>query len=197
MIEEQFRAGFNSFTVQWVMILNVMTTLMKAFFFFRISFSFTVIVKMILQCISDLRIFMLFFAILNLMFSGIFDIIGRNDAAEYRKLGPFSGNVMTTFRLSLGDFDFSIIGDDDLSAAQHWLFWIIWALMVLMACLIFLNFIIAEVSASYATVKETVKAQVYKERAGLVKDAEVMQSASIKSDVRKYPRFFVVRCMEE
>jgi len=43
------------------------------------------------------------------MFSCIFDVIAKNEAEEYKHLGPFMGNVMTTLRLSLGDFDFNVL----------------------------------------------------------------------------------------
>ena len=34
------------------------------------------------------------------------------------------------------------------------MFWIVWFCVVIVTCIIFLNFIIAEVSASYQTVKD-------------------------------------------
>ena len=57
----------------------------------------------------------MFFAILIVMFSAIFDVIAKNNALEYRHLGPFMGNCMTTLRLSLGDFDFSVLQGDQLN----------------------------------------------------------------------------------
>ena len=47
---------------------------------------------------------MLFFMILIIMFSMIFDVISKNEAPEYRHVGYYAGNVFTTLRLSLGDF---------------------------------------------------------------------------------------------
>lgn len=58
---------------------------------------------------------MIFFAILILMFSLVFDVITRNEAAEYAKIGPFMGNLFTTLRLALGDFDFGMIEDKPLT----------------------------------------------------------------------------------
>jgi len=82
----------------------------------------------------------------------IFDVISRNESAEYRKIGYWFGNFFTTLRLSLGDFDFSMIEDKPLTK-QHILFWVTWLIMVVFSSLIFLNFIIAEVSSSYGNVK--------------------------------------------
>ena len=47
-------------------------------------------------------------------------------------------------------------------------YWILWVFMILFALLIFLNFIIAEVSESYAVIKADIAALIYKERSGLV-----------------------------
>jgi len=52
--------------------------------------------------------------------------------------------------------------------------------MVIFSSLIFLNFIIAEVSNSYAKVKENINAQIYKERSSLINEAEDILSEQTK-----------------
>ena len=74
------------------------------------------------------------------------------------------GNILTTLRLSLGDFSFDVLTEPSkvkndsgemirnpnaLLDRQHIIFWIVWVLMVVFTALVFLNFIIAEVSNSY------------------------------------------------
>ena len=141
---------------------------------------------------------MLFFSILIVMFSAVFDVIAMNDAKEYKYLGPFMGNVMTTLRLSLGDFDFGVLEGDTLNVKQHWLFWIIWVIMVIFSALIFLNFIIAEVSNSYQRIKEQIDSLIYKERAELIEEAEdIMSSRTKKNDKTKFPKYIVVRELED
>ena len=49
----------------------------------RIVQQFSYIVTMIMSVVKDLQVFMLFFTILILMFSMVFDVIAKNDAAEY------------------------------------------------------------------------------------------------------------------
>ena len=108
----------------------------------------------------------------------VFDIIAPTPAEEYEHIGRYMGNVMTTLRLSLGDFDFSILREKESPKAllpkQHIMFWIIWLVMVIASSFIFFNFIIAEVTESYYTVKKDIKALIYKERAGLLAEAEDM-----------------------
>ena len=85
-----------------------------------------------------------------------------------------------------------------MNVKQHWLFWIIWVLMVLFSALIFLNFIIAEVSNSYQNVKMSIDALIYKERAGLVMEAEDISSASSKKNNKiKFPKYIVIRETEQ
>lgn len=82
--------------------------------------------------------------------------------AEYRFLGMFVGQFMTALRVSIGDF--SCIGDStSLTIAENWLFWVIWLLAVIITNVVFLNFIVAEASASYAKVTETLDAVIQKE----------------------------------
>ena len=138
-----------------VIIIVVLVCLLKTFFFMRIVQKFSYIVTMIIGVIGDLKVFMIFFVILIFMFSLIFDVISVNRSEEYDNIGYLMGNVFTTLRLSLGDFDFSVLTDEDapLQPAEHVMFWSSWLIMVMFSALIFLNFIIAEVSNSYAIVK--------------------------------------------
>ena len=91
-----------------------MTSLKKTFAYMRIFKEFSSIVTMINCVIIDLRIFMVFFSILIVFFSIILDVIGRNKSAEYEKVGYFTGGLLTTLRLSLGDFDFTLIEGENL-----------------------------------------------------------------------------------
>jgi hypothetical protein len=133
------------------MIITVVTSLMKQFFYMRIRKSFSYIVTMMANVIKDLVVFMVFFFILVFMFSLVFDVIAKNAGPEYQLISPFFANFLTTLRLALGDFDFGILSNPDrpLNTKQHILFWIVWCLMVALSSLIFLNFIIAEVCNSY------------------------------------------------
>lgn len=106
------------------------------------------------------------------MFSLIFDIIRKNDeAGEYEQIGFFTAGILTTLRLSLGDFDFKFIEKEE-SRDIHIVFWLVWLIMVVFSSLIFLNFIIAEVCNSYAVVSSNIDALIYKERAFLIAEAE-------------------------
>lgn len=86
--------GYGNLYLQWKhgtwyiwskisMIVIVLVVLMKTFFFMRIRMSFSYIVTMIINVVYDLKVFMLFFTILIIMFSAIFDIICRNESEFY------------------------------------------------------------------------------------------------------------------
>jgi hypothetical protein len=75
----------------------------------------------------------------------------------------FMGNFIWTFRLSLGDYD--LIGEvPGMPFADNVMFWIVWTLSVTITSIIFLNFIIAEASASYGKVIDDMEAIIAKER---------------------------------
>lgn len=112
--------GYTNLYLQWkdgpwgletklAMIFVILISLLKTFYFMRIRMSFSYIVTMINSVVMDLRVFLLFFFILILMFSCVFDVIAMNSQPEYRHIGPFVGNFMTTLRLSLGDFQFDVL----------------------------------------------------------------------------------------
>ena len=195
-----FQIGDNGTWNIWskiVMIVTILTTLIKTLFFMKIFTNFSYIVTMIIGVVIDLKIFLIFFAILITMFSMIFNVITRNEAQEYKKIGYLMGNFFATFRLALGDFDFDMISDKPLTK-QHILFWSTWLIMVIFSSLIFLNFIIAEVSASYGKVKVNIDSLIYKERAALISEVEdITSKRTKKSNKRMFPRYIVVREQED
>ena len=131
-----------------VLITCVILTMFETFEYLRVVESFSYIVTMIRAVLYDLRVFCLFFFIVILSFSGVLDVFGRNDSEEYQDIGPVMANIFATLRLSLGDFDFTLIEEQNLFAMQL-LFWFVWIGMVFFSSLVFLNFIIAEVGNSY------------------------------------------------
>ena len=133
---------------------------------------------MIMTCMYDLKVFMIFFIILVTFFGTMMNVLGPNPQIEYRKLSPFFAGILSCMRISLGDFDFTIL--NILDPNEGIVYWIVWLLAFVMGCLIFLNFIIAEVSDSYAKVKEDIEALIYKERATMVKEVEDFLSESYK-----------------
>lgn len=139
---------------------------------------------------------------------------------EYRHIGMWMGNFLTVLRLSLGDFTFDPLNEPDeikgdcpedvkesecpnvlnprkVDKTQHILFWTVWILMVVFSSLVFLNFIIAEVSNSYHHVKQEINSLIYRERATLTQEAEDIMSENQKKDRKYFPKFFVIREEDE
>jgi hypothetical protein len=90
------------------------------------------------------------------------DEFGSNDminaaAKEYKALGLHIGEFMWTLRLSLGDGSAIEAAKKLETPAEHRVFWIMWLIVTIVTCVIFLNFIVAEASASYVKVTETLE----------------------------------------
>ena len=100
------------------------------------------------------------------------------------------GSIANVLRISLGDFDFGAA--NYLTEDENILFWALWALVVVLTNVIFMNFIIAEASASYEKVTEWLDAEVLKAKAELITEAEEMTFKSMKSS-NKYPRYIIIR----
>lgn len=77
------------------------------------------------------------------------------EGTEYQFMGLHIGTIISTMRISIGDF--SAIDDSaDLEGSDNYMFWIIWLFVMGATCIVFLNFIVAEASASYAKVTEII-----------------------------------------
>ena len=71
---------------------------------------------------------------------------------EYFYLPKFLRSTVTILRTSLGDYDF---GESTyLPPYENLWYWATWVIIVIVTSIIFLNFIIAEVSTSYAIVND-------------------------------------------
>lgn len=110
--------------------------------------------------------------------------------AEYAEIGLFLGYLASTMRVSLGDFDFD--ASVYLTKPESWLYWGIWFLTVVIQCIIFLNFIIAEASNSYAVVKENLDQLINKEKSTLVCEAEKMMPDRVKNH-NLFPKYIIIR----
>ena len=176
-----------------------MLTLVKTFFFLRIFKALSNLVTMMRKVVYDLRIFMIFYAILLWMCSLIFTILEvgfykrQSSAAlrdvpnsisypgqEYKSIPEFTWQFLWTIRMSLGDFDFGVATYLDPFAAN--IYWTVWIIVVFVTCIVFLNFIIAEVSSSYEKVKGRISSLFLRERAQLIEEAQDMLFSSMRKD---------------
>ena len=107
------------------------------------------------------------------------------------------GNWFSQIRWSLADWDFTVVEEPNAMisdpAGQHFLFWIMFVISLIFSSLVFLNFIIAEVTNSYNTVNENIQSLIYKERAELIKEAEDIMFNTTKMDKSLFPKFIIIR----
>jgi len=92
--------------------------------------------------------------------------------------------------MSIGDNDFSasIYMDEKINTV----FWVIWFIIAFTLCIIFLNFIIAEASASYEKVSSSIEQILLYQKVTLINESEEMMWSSLKTEQR-FPKFYIVR----
>lgn len=79
-----------------------------------------------------------------------------------------------------------------LGSDEILLFWLAWMIIVIVGSIIFLNFIIAEASASYEKVSSCLNEFIAKEKSALIAESETMTPNSMKNEVN-FPKYIVVR----
>ena len=195
-----------------IMILVILLAIVKTFFYLRVFESLSYIVTMLKNVIYDLRVFLIFYFMIIFLFGLIFGVLGvgnmkapgdykelRDDPPEtyydipyeeYDHVGMFVGNIIFVMRASIGDFDFG--ASEFLTQGENYVFWLIWALVVVLLCIIFLNFIISEIGASYDSLKEKLEQLIIKERASLISEAEDMMFERF-TDENTFPRCIIER----
>lgn len=166
----------------------LLLALCKTLFFLRIFDNLSYLVTMIRSVIYDLRIFLIFYTILLFMFSLILGVLGfqnfSNDpelwdqlqqkgvypGVEYSEIGRFFANIVSIIRMSMGDFDVNAIVYMDQTIAR--VFWFMWITIVLVTAVIFLNFIVAEASASYEKISANIANYLQYEKIELINESE-------------------------
>lgn len=89
--------------------------------------------------------------------------------------------MLQTLKLSLGDYG-AIDSSVYLDTENNWMFWIHWLIQVVVTSIVFLNFIIAEASASYEKVDEQLDSYIVREQAALIAEAENMRPNFLKNN---------------
>ena len=156
-----------------VLIMLTMLMLIKSFFFMRLFRSMAHLVSMMRRVFLDLQAFMLFFFVLLWIMSLILNVLEMGNietgksverkkllqtleypGVEYKHIPLFLRQLFSTTRIALGDFDF---GESTfLEPFENRIFWAYWLVLVTVTCIVFLNFIVAEVGSSYNSVNESV-----------------------------------------
>lgn len=189
--EEELEIRYLEIGRKVVVICLAFLMLIKTFFFMRLFRSMAHLVAMMQQVFIDLQAFLLFFFILLWITSLILSTLqlGNYEGArsanlrakaqaasypgiEYQHLPRWLKPIFAVVRIALGDFDYA--ESVDLPAFENLLYWATWLILVVLTCIIFLNFIIAEVGASYGAVKCKVGGLIEQDRAQLINEADDM-----------------------
>jgi len=89
--------------------------------------------------------------------------------------------------------DFTLLGSAIfLEKKDNILMWFIWFITLLITNIIFLNFIVAEASAIYATVSENLENYIQQQRADLVAEAETLIPNWAKKE-KWFPKYLITR----
>ena len=165
--------------------------LVKSFSVLRVFENLSQMVTMLGQVTKDISTFMLFFLLIIWQCSLIFNAIGLTNVAknarqkilddqvasgagkgnkvekdypgvEYQYLPVWMAQFVAVLRLGLGDFDFA--ESSKLDEFENLIYWAMWAFIIWLTCIIFLNFVIAEVSESYNKVKEDTEGLFLKQK---------------------------------
>jgi len=97
----------------------------------------------------------------------------------------------STFNVSLGNFDFDPSTQLN-SQAENIMYWVLWCITLIVTNIVFLNFIIAEASESYAKVKETLEESKSSEKADMINESEFMLPNHFINKER-FPRYIITR----
>lgn len=201
------------------MMILALVILAKTFFFLRVFDSLSFLVSMLMQVFYDLRSFATFYILILVMFACMLSIIDwgnfefndddviRNiqytstgPDKEYLLINKFFARMVFILRISLGDLNFD--GSTYLNPFENGCFMYITFLAIIVTNIIFMNFIIAEVSSSYQTVMDTLDVTLLRERGGLINESQDILRARfgdkrIETWKHLFPKYIIKRELDK
>lgn len=199
------------FICKLIMILVIALMIARTFKQMRIIEVFAHIVEMLFQVSKDLQVFIFFYFIIIILFSMLISVLGIGNPAiekdfrlafpqpktekeelegrgdvpnsEYKHIGLVVGHMIDIIKMSVGDFGIISKSMYTVDTETNYLFWLSWFVIALIACIIFLNFIIAEASASYEKVSSCIDETILKAKANLIAEAEMMRPLILKNNL--------------
>ena len=186
--------------------------IIKTFFYLRIFKGLSYIVILLKDVIKGLKAFVIFYLMIIFLFSLIFSVLGLGNHQipgnfkefvdsrpddwsedipheEYDVIGPLIGSIFFVLRSSVGDFDFN--ASTYLTPAENIIFWLAFVAIFLMNCIVFLNFIISEIGATYEMTRAKIEGLVMKDKADLITEAADMTMPIMNET--KMPKYMIVR----
>jgi len=173
---------------------------------------------MLFTVVKDLRVFNFFYLLISIMFSMLISVQGLGNhlvpgnfkklygkdpskipddigVTEYKYIGLIFGNMVDVIKISAGDFGIIAKSTYDSDFKENLTFWILWFIIALVAGIVFLNFIIAEASASYEKINANVDVNIMNAKAILIAEADLLRPTWAKSKL-KYPKYIIKRAVE-
>lgn len=158
-----------------VIIIVLLMAIVKTFFYLRVFPTISYIVILLQDVVIGLKAFIIFYLMLIFLLGLIFSVLGLGNKnipgdlkdfvesrpddwqvdmpnEEYNVIGPFLGSIIFVMRCSVGDFDFD--ATTYLTEAENVIFWLVFVTIFFLNCIVFLNFIISEIGATYEKTRE-------------------------------------------
>ena len=155
-----------------VAAISVLVLYFKLFYFLRIFYSTAYLVRMIIEIMWDMKVFVGVLMIATAAFGNAFYILDRNLTEEENIIGKnFIDALIYSYKMGLGDFDTDNFGTRDEEVL--WIFFILNSIIVL---IVLLNLLIAIMGDTFDKVQETQVSSIFKERASMILENEFIFS---------------------
>jgi Polycystin cation channel len=140
----------------------------KTIYFLRVFHKLSFLVQMLVDVFSDLRYFLLLFALVIGAFTLVIAIISEDATDGYDGIKSVAFYILA-LRQSIGDYDTSSFGPN---SDYKILAWLLWLVIMVVGNIVFMNFIIAVVSESYENCMNQMIAQSYLAKLEMIIDRE-------------------------
>ncbi|CDW88872.1 wd-40 repeat protein [Stylonychia lemnae] len=170
-------------------ILSISTLFMwiKLLYVMRIFKNTGYLIRMLIEVVSDMGIFLLLLLITILAFGDSFLRLSNGNSEDSQFIEHFFYAGLYVYRMILGDWDTDTFGEISLP-----LVWILFVMCTIFEMIVMLNLLIAIISDTYAHVAENSEQAGFQEMAKLIEENEFLVPYHIKKQQAKKMQYLLL-----
>lgn len=161
------------------MLIQLVFVSLKTFKNLRIYDQFSPLVQMLKRVIIDLRFFLFMFFINIMFFTLVLSVLRNKESKSYKYLPHILGNFFDSLRCSIGNFEVIKRVKNDRESSV--LFWLCWTVIVVVQVMVFMNFIIADTTASYVKITKRLAEIIQQDKCAMISEAEQLLPSFIQN----------------
>jgi hypothetical protein len=182
--------SLEEYSVANIVLKTIITFFMwaKVLYFLRIFQAFAYLIRMIIQVVADMKIFMMILVITIFTFADAFYGISRENPPGDRFANDFWDALRYSYLISQGDWD----AYDSIGSKVRPLVMVLFVSATIFQLIVMMNLLIAIISETFAEVNDNMGKFNYQEKASLIAENSYLVPMSVQKKICDHGSFLII-----